>query len=177
MATPATLSLTVEGCYQQNYPFAIVIGGKRIPPPGQNPNNCYWFLVLDRVTLSPVMNVYSSSYNSLPPGLLQYDTDEYLMIVVSIATLTMYYPQGALFDFLVAHGGSGQLRRLAQVVTDLGCGNIATVAYTLVSVLGEGDYGFDQSSIPMEPAPLMTLQLMPVDVGGKYFYTPITLPN
>ena len=174
-------TLTILSSLGPNDQWGIWVGGKFLTPPSGSANNVYWFVVTDRTNLNVVLNVFQSSNDTVPSAITQkYDSDQYLLYVVSLNLVTMNYPQGALFDFLISHGGGSQLRRLAQAVTDLNCGQMANVGYALVSLLGESDKGLDRCALwtnPPDPAPLFTLQLMPVDVDGTTYWTPITLPE
>ncbi len=171
-------TLTVESSLIHGGEFGVWIGGKWIKPEGKVTGNQYWFVVIDRKTLKVVFNHLQTSGTTVPTGLKQYDSDEYILAFASYDVNTLNVPQGKLYDFLLARGGGSQLRRLAQIVNDLGCGFFMYVAYTLVSVLGYDTLGFELGNIQGDSPPILTLELLATDVPGHgTLYTPVTLPN
>lgn len=168
-------TLTVESTYINRGQHGVWIGGKSVKPAGKFTSNQYWFVVIDRKTLKVVFNHVQTSGTTVPAGLKPFDNDQHILAFLSYNVLTLNVPQGKLYDFLLARGGGVQLRRLAQIVHDLGCGQIINVSYTLVSVLGSDTLGFE---LGYRRNQIITLKLLATAVPGQgTWYTPVTLPN
>ena len=98
-----------------------------------------------------------------------------LSICVAGAGAAIHLPQGELYDFLVANGSGSQLLRLEQINEQMGCGEIGKIAYILVNVMGTGNPGFEENSI-LQQTPqgaIMTVALLPTEINGVIWYTPI----
>ncbi len=188
MAT--NLPLTVESALAVNFNLAVCVGPNAVQPPSQPGANSYWFVVLDRTNLNVVFNYLTQSYNSVPSGLAPDNTDGYILVLTTIGLGTLNVPQGALYTFLDQSGGGAQLASLAQISSQLGCGEINTVAYNLVTVLGGGSQGLEASMLQSSditgqnwvgyiggPGPIQTLTLLATTVNGGTMYTPITLQD
>ncbi len=190
---PANKPLSVSSGYL-DYPN-IVLDGKGLPRPTPVKAANYWFVVLDRSTLDVVYNIQQASNTDVPSGLTQYDDTSHILIVATLSLYNTAVPQGDLFTFLVDHGGGSTLRRLEQIGVQLTCTEVQYLAYSLVSVLGTDDLGFETMAMSGNvtvwydagqseyygrttgPGAILTLLLMPVDVDGTTMWTPITLPE
>ena len=174
MSASGNIPFTVKSPRNTNGQIVAVVGGTTYFP---NPytNNSFWFLILDRTTLQVVFNVVQQSNTTLPAGIEQYNDPRYLLIVATTSLSTLRVPQGPLYAYLLDNGASAALKRLEQISAQLNCGEIGTLAYCLVDILGES------SSLGLEAGaydgigPVMTLQLMPVVTSGTTYWTPITL--
>ncbi|HSI61750.1 MAG TPA: hypothetical protein VLE43_01490 [Candidatus Saccharimonadia bacterium] len=174
MSAPANIPFTVKSPRNTNGQAVVAVGNSRYVP---NPytNSSFWFLVVDRTTLQVVQNITQQSNTDVPPVLAQYDDSRYLLIVATVSLGTLRVPQGPLYAYLVANGGGVALKRIEQISSQLNCGEIATVGYCLVDILGEtSSLGFELSAYD-GMGPVMTLQLMPIDISGTTYWTPITL--
>jgi len=175
--TDSNVPLTVVSSLGTEFPNAtIAIGDQKLE---QNPKSwAYWFVVLDRSTLEVVYNQLQSSA-STAPDLGGKNTDDYLLIAATMGVGLDNQPQGDLFKFLDLNGAGRQLRRIDQVAEQLNCGSLGTFGYALVGTLGNMDQpGFEASQInaPAE-GPILTCQLMPVEIDGKTLYTPVELSD
>ena len=183
------IPLTVESAMVENFGILVAYGQQSVQPPSLQPNQ-YWFVVFDRSSLNVVYNVASGDGTSVPNGLAQYNTDQYILVLTTYVLSIVNLPQGDLYDFLIDNGAGRQLNRLIQINNQIGCGQIGSLAYALVAVLGNVDQGFEASQIPQTiminattfgvtagPGPILTLTLMPVVVGGQISWTPIDLAD
>ena len=138
--------------------------------------NAYWFVVVDRQTLKAVANFTTQDNSNVPAQLGPYlGNTEYLLIVSTQNLGSAYLPQGALYNFLVSEGAGSQLARLEQVYASFNCGTWGFMAYSFIAVLGnDGGDSFEASTI-QDSALLQTVELAPIDVNGKVYYTPISL--
>jgi hypothetical protein len=174
MSASANIQFTVKSPRTTNGQAIVAVGNSRYMP---NPytNNSFWFLVIDRTTLQVVENIIQQSNTSVPSALSSYDDPKYLLVVATVSLGTLRVPQGALYQYLVANGAGAALQRLEQISGQLNCGEIGSVAYCLVDILGEtSSLGFEAGSYD-GIGPVMTLQLMPIDISGTTYWTPITL--
>ena len=102
-----------------------------------------------------------------------------MLVVASMGVGLNSSPSGELFKFLDLNGGGRELRRVAQIGHQFGCGSLGTFSYALVGVLGNLNIpGFEASQISVgQIGPILTVQLMPTTINGKTMYTPIQLSN
>jgi hypothetical protein len=177
MSTPLPVPLTVVASLGNQYYWGQIAIGKNVltqQPSGPG----FWFLVLDRSTLAVVANLYQpADQSSTVPNLSAYNDTNHILIVNTLGVGLNNTPQGALFKFIDQNGGGRQLRRVEQVGMQLNCGSLGTYAYAMVGVMGNLDLpGFENSQIS-QPAvgPILTLQLLPMDVNGQTVYTPAEL--
>jgi hypothetical protein len=176
MSDPS-VPLTIVSSPANNYYYAQIAIGDNVL--SQQPNSWnYWFVVVDRRTLKVVYNQLQQSANSAP-NLGAYNTSDYMLIVATLGVGLNNQPQGALFQFLDANGAGRQLRRVNQVAEQLNCGYLGTFGYALVSTLGDlNSPGFEASQIGGSGAgPILTCQLMPSDVNGQTYYSPVELSD
>ena len=173
----ANVPLTVVSSLSNNsYYGQIAIGDKTL---AQQPKSwAYWFLVLDRRTLAVAYNQVHSSANTAP-DLGSLNNSDHLLIVATMGIGLNHQPQGDLFNFLDLNGAGRQLRRISQVAEQLNCGSLGTFGYALVGTLGNLNApGFEASQITAPATgPILTCQLMPNDIGGQTYYTPVELSN
>ena len=175
--TNSDVPLTVVSSLANEYYYGqIAIGDQTLT---QDPKSwAYWFVVLDRQTLKVVYNELHSSANTAP-DIGSYNSTDYLLAVATMGIGLNNQPQGELFEFLDLNGAGRQLRRIDQVAEQLNCGSLGTFGYALVGVLGNMNQpGFEASQITApSTGPILTCQLMPSEIGGQTFYTPVELSN
>ncbi|MCB1605560.1 MAG: hypothetical protein KDI71_01090 [Xanthomonadales bacterium] len=169
--------LTVVSNLNTQFFFTQMAIGKTVL--NQQPTQSgYWFVVLDRRNLSVVYNQFQTA-NDVAPNIGNYNTSDYLLIVATTGVGLNRQPQGPLFKFLDLNGAGRELRRIDQVAVQLNCGSLGTFGYALVGVLGDMNMpGFEASQITNpNTGPILTIQLVPVDVNGTNYYTPVALSN
>ena len=173
----SNVPLTVVSSLSTEHPNAMIaIGNQKLE---QNPKSwAYWFVVLDRRSLDVVYNETQNSASSAP-DLGSHNSTDYLLIVASMGVGLNNQPQGDLFKFLDHNGAGRHLRRIDQVAEQLNCGSLGTFGYALVGTLGGLDQpGFEASQISAPPeGPVLTCQLMPTEIDGDKYYTPVELSN
>jgi hypothetical protein len=172
-----SVPLTVVSSPYNNYYWAQIAIGKNVLT--QTPGHpAYWFVVIDRGSLAVVYNQTQTAPN-VAPNLGTHNTTDYILITATLGLGLNIQPQGALFNFLDVNGAGMELRRVEQVATQLSCGSLGTFGYALVSVLGNTNIpGFEGSQITASSqGPILTLQLLPLNIGGKTVYTPVQLSN
>jgi hypothetical protein len=84
---------------------------------------------------------------------------------------------GSGLQFLLDNGASRELRRLEQIYGALSCGELGSMAYALVGVLGPGPSsvpGIEASSILQSEAAgtILTCTLIGTQIGDKVIYSP-----
>lgn len=138
----------------------------------------YWFVILDRGSAKVVYNQIHAASNSVP-DLDNYNNSDHILALATLGVGLNNQPQGELFKFLDLNGAGQQLRHIDQIATQFNCGSLGTFGYALVGVLGNQNLpGFEVSQITSPPTgPILTVQLMPVNVGDKTVYTPVQLSN
>ena len=169
--------LTVVSNLNTQFFFTQMAIGKTVL--NQQPTQSgYWFVVLDRRNLSVVYNQFQTA-NDVAPNIGNYNTSDYLLIVATTGDGLNRQPEGPLFKFLDLNGAGRELRRIDQVAVQLNCGSLGTFGYALVGVLGDMNMpGFEASQITNpNTGPILTIQLVPVDVNGTNYYTPVALSN
>ncbi|MBL4801569.1 MAG: hypothetical protein JKY45_06715 [Emcibacter sp.] len=133
----------------------------------------------------PVFEANAPDNTTVPKGLEQYLTDEYIMFWVS-AAFTAGMPQGALFKMLDENGGGRLLRRMEILSTAMACGVNANMVYMVASIpnvgLGGVEYlgqaemsmsgGKDPTRVHKVAPYQMLLELIPAPNGD---YTPLEL--
>lgn len=170
--------LTVISTTSNQYLWGqIGIGNNILTQQPKSPG--YWIVVLDRRTLAVVINQVQSAPNVVP-NLGNYNTTDYILVLGTLGVGLNNQPQGEFFNFLDVNGGGRELRRVNQVATQFNCGSLGTFGYALVSVLGNQNMpGFEDSQITaaVNAAPILTVQLVPMDINGTVYYTPTNLSN
>lgn len=172
-----SVPLSVVSTLNTQYHWATIGIGPNIL--SQTPQQgCYWFVVIDRRNLNVVYNQTQPS-GSTVPNIAPYNTTDYILVVATLGVGLNNQPQGALFDFLDVNGAGRQLRHVDQMARQFGCGSLGTFGYALVSVLGNLDQpGFELSQITNPgTGPFLTVQLMPINVGGQVYFTPVALSD
>jgi hypothetical protein len=172
-----TVPLTVVSNSNNQYYWAQIAIGKNVLT--QQPSQAaYWFVVVDRSNLNVVYNQLQNAAN-VAPNIGNYNTANYILIAATLGVGLNNVPQGGLFSFLDVNGGGRQLRRVEQVGMQLNCGSLGTFGYALVGVLGNLNVpGFEGSWLATQGVgPILTLQLLPTNVGGQTVYSPIELSN
>jgi hypothetical protein len=161
-----------------SYPSGyVVIGTNSLYQQPQNQQPTYWFVVIDATNLNVVYNQLWQANDQVPP-ISQYETPNYILVVVSLCVGLDSQPQGALYDFLVANGAATGLATINQVAQQVGCGALGQFAYSLVSPLGgTGDPGFESYNLGGSGySSVQALQLQPVaQPGGGVIYVPVQL--
>lgn len=173
----STVPLTVVSALNTNFFFSQIAIGDNIL--SQEPKSwAYWIVVLDRSNLKVVYNQLHTSPNTAP-DIGSLNDSNHLLIVATMGVGLNRQPQGDFFKFLDLNGAGRQLRRVSQVAEQLNCGSLGTFGYALVGTLGDlNTPGFEASQITAPPTgPILTCQLMPNQIGGQTFYTPVELSN
>ncbi len=166
--------LTAMSSTETNGSYQVVIGADDLAPPSR-PENNYWFVVVDLSNLSVVANELSASNDSVPAPVLKFaGNPDYMLVMMTVAVYAGSIPQGSLTEFLQEAGAGTQLRRLEQAISQLGTGVLGPVSYILASTLDTSD-GFEEMSLDGQS--VLTLELVPVDVGGQTRYTPVSLSD
>jgi hypothetical protein len=170
----STVPLTVVSGSGATHPWGQIGVGTNILT--QSPQQRgFWFVVIDRSNLSIVYNQVQGD-PSTAPNVGQYSTQNYILVMASLGMGLDRQPQGALFTFLDANGAGRELRRVEQVATQLNCGSLGTYGYALVSVFGNPK-GFEVSTVSTGHSAILTVQLMPITIGGTTLYTPVQLSD
>lgn len=178
MSSNNAIPMTVAAPLQANYQLGIWIGPRpnvqNFAPPSVTGNQV-WLSVYDRTTLKQVFNYASTDSSTLPSGISQYNNSQFILVCSTIALGTDNLPQGDLYNFLMASGAGSQLMRLEQINQHMSCGEIGSMGYILVNIMGTGVPGIEESSIDVS-APqgaILTLGLLPTVINGVTYYSPI----
>lgn len=178
MAT-STLTPVTACCYagfnEGNAPPVVAIGDNRIYPKDTEHKETFWYLVLDMEDeLKVIANATSSSVTEVPSEIASLvDNPRYFLLFLSNQQITGNVPQGGLHAFLCKVGAGGKLRRLEQIIGQLGTGSIASYAYALAATMDTGDRpGFEEMTLENYGV-LLTMQFMPMDIDGKTVYAPV----
>jgi hypothetical protein len=172
-----SIPLSVISSLQRNYHWMQIGIGKTVLTQ-QPQQGGYWILVFDRRNLQVVYNQVQTAGNVVP-NLGAYNTSDYVLVVATSGVGLDNQPQGPFYTFLDQNGGGRELRRVNQIAQQFNCGSLGTFGYALVSVLGNTDQPGFEASVITNPSlgPVMTVQLMPFQVNGQTYYTPVELSN
>jgi len=135
----------------------------------------YWIVIIERTTLKIEASFAFNDNSAIPPQLKPYQgNSQYFMIFSTYQMYMGQFPTGDLYNFLISEGAGVQLKRAEQIYANLNCSSITQAAYTLVAVLGDdGGAAFEGLKLAIDgPGLVTTLQLIPIDIGGKPLYTP-----
>lgn len=175
MDTGGNIPVTIQcnGQYTQ-----VVIGNTRTSPPKEKEYvNEFWYVVVDlsNPTAAPVVNVLDSDNSRLPAAIQPYvGKDGFMLCFAFLNVLTSHIPQTGLFLELRRIGSGPQLRRIEQLVEQIGSNVFDVANYALAATMLDTDApGFEAANF-YNPA-LLTFQLMPITVEGKTVYSPIQL--
>ena len=153
----------------------ISIGDNRLKFPGEVYDQ-YWGVIIDRLDLSVVSKFTFSDFSKVPEELEPYlGKTQYILILTSCRLDLTKIPTDALVDFLKTEGSGIALEKATQI-SDAFSGNWPEhCAYTLVAVLGdEGSRAYEGFEV-FGPAMVSTLELVPITIEGKTYYTPISM--
>jgi len=174
MATmPPMLGYTIHGSLNAGTIPYIIIGPGRnntIISPAAPADGTYWIVILD--ANNPVNKVKEfvvpgTTNTAVPAGLDTYMSNPaYLFAVVTQSLSNAYVPQGAFYDYLVAHGAGRELQRLEQLNLHTGCGSISRASYLLTGQGGPANNGSPAYEIAAVNYPAMlVMSLMPLPNG------------
>ncbi|MEP6674786.1 MAG: hypothetical protein ABJA78_06515 [Ferruginibacter sp.] len=164
--------LTIQCGISPNASSVINLNGTNLNPPATGVQ--YWILVLDRTDLSVQLNITFIPNDTVPAALQPFSGNSKYIMVLTTQTLTSdNLPTGAFYSFLVGEGAGSKLNSLEQVYEAFNCGTWGWMGYTLVSVM-DGTNSYEFSDI-VPNSQLITLQLMPLQIGNQTLYTPIQL--
>jgi hypothetical protein len=159
----------------QSGPSALVVGGDRVAWPQAGAAG-YWYVVVDLTDgLRPVANEFSADADAPPPEIARHlgNADHFLFFVAQSVTGDRL-PRGELARFLADAGSGTALATMEQTVAQLGGDTFPNLSYALGATLNDQDLpGFEASSL-WGPS-VLTMQFMPLDVGGRTIYAPIQM--
>jgi hypothetical protein len=171
---PPMLAYTLRAPIQANTGVAQLTVGQgstaQVIKPSKPQDYSYWIVILDaNKPTAKLQEWVTQSNNAIPPGLDQYMSNPaYLFAVVTQTLGSGGVPQGAWYDYLVAHGAGRELQRLEQIsaYTMPPYGLFNYVAYVLTGQCGSGGIAYERGSFS-GPA-ILELSLMPLPSGPPY---------
>ncbi|WP_235297962.1 hypothetical protein [Portibacter marinus] len=172
MSDSKSIALTIQAPLVNNLGARIVIGKNQLYLDSSK-INLYWMVVVDRTDLSVKANFTFSTNDKVPKELNPYlNNSQYILILTTQLLKSANLPVGDFYNYLIKEGADRELKRCEQIFAALNCGNWAYWAYSYVTIMGDDTtsgfelFGFTDSTI-------MTLQLQPVNISGKTYYTPV----
>lgn len=149
----ATIPVLLSANFSSSNPWngsdawaGVMVGSATGTNPAANSsgNPLNYIAVFDRKnpTAGPVFQANAPDNTTVPAGLDQYLTTDYMFFWASAAYVTAM-PQGALFDMLAKNGGGGQLQRMETLSTKFACGINGCLVYLLASVPNSGISGIE----------------------------------
>jgi hypothetical protein len=146
MTMPSMLAYTIVGSFTQGAVPQIVVGQgptRKYLKPDAPLDDSYWWCILDANNPANKVKefVVPGSSNTLVPGGLDayLSNPAYIFACVTQYLSTLHVPQGALYNYFVAHGAGRELQALEQINTSLGCGSYTRVSYVLTAQGGSGN--------------------------------------
>jgi hypothetical protein len=144
--------------------------GVQVLAPGQPQEMSYWIVILDANKPTAKLQEWVFQNNkAIPTGLDQYMSNpKYLFAVLTQSLGSSGVPQGAFYDYLVAHGAGRELQKLEQLsaYTAPPYGLVNRVAYILTGQCGTGGIAYERGSFT-DPA-VLEVSLMPLPSGPPY---------
>jgi hypothetical protein len=171
---PPMLAYTLRAPIQPNTGSALIRVGQgptaQVLTPGQPKDWSYWIVILDANKPGAKLQEWVVQDNkTIPSNLDQYmKNPAYLFAVVTQALGSSGVPQGAFYDYLVAHGAGRELQKLEQIsaYTAPPYGLVNRVAYVLTGQCGTGGIAYERGSFT-EPV-VLEVSLMPLPTGPPY---------
>ncbi|MGJ8671477.1 hypothetical protein [Rubritalea sp.] len=185
LASPAAFSVRSQA-YGVQSPALFIIGEgasaitHNAPP---SPKSGLWFAVIDRSTLALALSIVHDDNTTVPPEILPYLDDKYILVVASVYLSMLHTPQGELFKFLDKYGAGRGLRRMINIATQFGCGSYGGMSYCMVNTLfsssGMGPaVGFEEVDTTYGASALLTVELRDIDLeNGTSMWTPTSLSD
>jgi hypothetical protein len=174
MGMPPMLAYTLSAPYQAKTKYAAIRVGQgssvKVLTPASPQDWSYWFVILDaNKPTAKLWETVTQDNKTIPTGLDQYmNNPAYLFAVVTQVLGIGGVPQGALYDYLTAHGAGRELQKLEQIssYTAPPYGLVSTVAYVLTGQCGSGGIAYERGSFT--EAAILELSLMPLPSGPPY---------
>jgi hypothetical protein len=170
MSMPPMLAYTITGSFSQGAIPQIVVGQgatSKYIKPASPIDDSYWWCILDANNPTNKVTEFivpGSQNTAVPNGLDTYlSNPAYIFACVTQYLSTLHVPQGALYNYFVAHGADRQLQALEQVNSSLGCGSYSRVSYILTAQ-GGNSVGYEIGSYRQSVNMLMSL--MPQSSGA-----------
>jgi hypothetical protein len=133
-------------------------------------DNSYWIVILDAnkpTTKVQEWVIPGQNNTTVPSNLDQYMSNPGYLFAVTTQVLGNYsVPQGALYDYLTAHGAGRELQKLEQTSshTQGGYGLYNFVSYILTGQCGaSGQLTYERSGL--SDSALLLMSLMPLESG------------
>lgn len=133
----------------------------------------FWWVVVDLTVssnLQVVVNTTSTDTTSVPSEVAKYvGSESHFLFFICCEQMTFNLPTGKLASTLHDIGAKSELRRLEQVIEQIGTGSVSEWAYILAATMDTKDAGGFEVNDNFNPA-LLTMQFMQVDNQ----YVPLT---
>jgi len=157
------------------YP-ALAIGKSFVVYNGPQNVGSYWWVAVDLTTLNAVQNIATQDGLHVPPQIQQLlGNTQYFLFFMTAWQSTMNLMGGAIYAFLQQVGAGPQLARAEQLISQLGTGSILNFSYVLAATFDANDVpGYEAFS--SQGYSTLTMQFMPITIGGKTIYAPVNLP-
>jgi hypothetical protein len=146
------LAYTIQGSFNPGAMPQIIVGqgaNRQFLKPDTPMDDSYWWCILDANNPGSKVKefVVPGSNNTLVPnGLDAYlSNPAYIFACVTQYLSTLHVPQGALYNYFVAHGAGRELQALEQINSSLGCGSYGRVSYVLTGQ-GGSNLGYEFGS-------------------------------
>lgn len=162
--------------YQTFQPSGLGIGTNNFYPTLSSVDTpAYWYVIVDLTDLKVIVNVISQDPTSVPAEVSPYlGNTQYFLYFIANAQSSQNVPTGALYTFLQQVGSGPALTNLEQTIEQISTGVIRTFSYILAATMDTNDnVGFE--SVDLVNFATLTMQFMPVQVGGQTIYAPIQI--
>jgi hypothetical protein len=171
---PPMLAYTLRAPLQPNTGAAQITVGQgstaQVLRPNQPQDWSYWIVILDANKPGAKLQEWVVQDNkTIPSNLDQYmKNPAYLFAVLTQTLGSGGVPQGAFYDYLVAHGAGRELQKLEQIsaYTAPPYGVVSRVAYVLTGQCGPGGIAYERGSLT--EAVVLEVSLMPLPSGPPY---------
>jgi hypothetical protein len=170
---PPMLAYTLRAPIQPQMYATIRVGqgsSAQVLTPSQRQDMSYWIVILDANKPSAKLQEWVFQDNkTIPSNLDQYmKNPAYLFAVVTQTLNSGQVPQGAFYDYLVAHGAGRELQKLEQIsaYTAPPYGLVGRMAYILTGQCGSGGIAYERGSFT--EAAVLEVSLMPLPSGPPY---------
>jgi hypothetical protein len=173
---PPMLAYTIRAGFNPGQvPFVRIGQGQTSQAlwPATARDDSYWIVIMDANKPTAKLQEWvipGQNNTAIPSELDHYITNPgYLFAVATQSLANSHVPQGAFYDYLIAHGAGRELQKLEQVSakTQTGYGLFATLSYVLTGQCGPKIAVAYEVASFTAPA-LLLMSLMPTPEGPPY---------
>ena len=176
MANGQTVPATFTSSTNYKISPRLIIGSDAHYPQNPPEGNYYWFVVVDLVSLTVVVNevqkATGAGTSTVPAAVKGHQGDPRYILFFATSSLPVgNLPQGDLYAFLMEAGAGCQLERVEQIAEQTGSNVVSFLAYALAATMNPSDGGGLEALIMnLDTSAIITMEFIHSGAeGGTYF--------